>query len=143
MFSKKGVFTYCLILTAGSIYAQHQTDTTWYDSGKIRSIRHIGYFNGCQMSVDTDTLFYESGKIQQTVQYDNRKSRTENGCHATWTTIHSSFFYPNGKLKSVCYYKSCYDCTKCACGTWTGYNEKGKVVSVKKFGDCYDQLPCN
>lgn len=142
MLTKKWGITCCLAFIMGSLYAQSQTDTTYYKSGKLRSINHFGVFNGVRMPVNTDTLFYESGIIQETIHYSNHKSRTEAGGHATWTTIHSRLFYPNGKMKQMSFSKSCYECEPCACGTWTTYSEKGKVISVKKFGDCEDQLPC-
>lgn len=142
MLSKKEVFTCCLILTIGSLYAQPQIDSSYYKSGKLRSIKRFDLFNGVRMPVDTDTLFYESGSILKTIHYSNHKSRTETGGHATWTTIHSRFFYPNGKIRKVTYSKSCYECEPCACGAWTIYNEKGSVISSKQFGDCDDQQPC-
>lgn len=142
MLSKKGVFTLCLVLTIGNLFAQVKIDTTYYKNGKLRSIQRYGVFNGVQMPVDTDTFYNESGTLLKTIHYSNHKSRTETSGHATWTTIHSRLFYPNGKIKQVSYTKSCYECEPCACGTWTVYNQKGKVKSTKQFGDCEDQLPC-
>jgi antitoxin component YwqK of YwqJK toxin-antitoxin module len=146
MLSKKGVATYCLVLTTSALYAQPQTHTTYYDNGQVHSIRHIGDFNGAVMSVATDTIYYETGKVQKTIYYENRKgiSPSDSGKHITLTVLHTRSFYPNGKLKMVCFFKTNSEChTHHDCGTWLEYNDRGKLTKKKHRGTCYDIKPCH
>lgn len=155
-----------LVLHAMTITAHaQQIDTTYTDQGKVKeitfthahqtrfiefdatgknvvAIRHEGKFNGCNMAVGTDSLFDKNRSLFKTVAYDNRKSETEEGCSATWTAIETKCYYKNGTIKSVSFEKTCYECATCACGEWTTYNKKGKVIQTVNNGDCYNQTPC-
>ena len=45
-------------------------------------------------------------------------------------------YYQNGKLKSLTKLKSFCEGEGYRCGTWTYYNEQGKVLKTEKYGDC-------
>lgn len=136
-----------ITLHEATLSATAKTDTTsryreFYPDGQLKGIRHEGVFNGCKMPVGTDTVFYRSGSILSTTFYDNRKSKTEEGCHAGWTIAVTRELYPGGQLKARSQTKYSYEGSPCNCGQWISYDRKGIAVQQRHYGDCYDQQPC-
>lgn len=115
---------------------------TYYPGGKLRSIKHEGIFNGCNMPVGTDSLFYQSGELMSTIFYNNIKGKSGGGCHDTWTIASTVSFYKNGNIQQSSQQKYSYEGTPCNCGVWERKNIKGELADKKTLGDCYDQKPC-
>ena len=117
--------------------------TELYQNGKLKLIAHQGSFNGCGMTVGTDSVFYVSGHLFKTTFYDNRKSKTQEGCHATWTTAVSKTYYKNGNLKVKSQIKYAYEGEPCNCGKWIWYDLNGKIIKEIQLSDCYNQKYCS
>jgi hypothetical protein len=140
----KSIFVFFYILCCFDTTAQYNdTLREFYPNGKLKSVHHEGLFNGCTMPVGTDTAFYKSGKISETIFYDNRKSKTEEGCHEGWTTEIKKIFFENGRIKTISQTKYGYEGTPCNCGTWIWKDVTGRIHKKKYYGKCYDQVSCN
>jgi len=119
------------------------TYRAYYANKTIKSIRHQGRFNGCGMPVGVDSLFSPSGKLSETVAYENRKGKTDEGCHAGWTITKTIRYYPDGKMKSLAHQRSAYEGLPCDCGSWVDYNQRGVRTKERNMGDCDSQVACD
>jgi len=110
-----------------------------HPNGAVKSVVHQGDFEACGMFVDTSKYFNPDGVLIKEIIHHNWLPNGLVGCHNVMQEQTITEFHKNGNVSAEKMIQNSYEGTEYPSGVWKTFDEKGTLISVKNYGNPYEE----